>query len=98
MSPIYEYRCPHGHTTQRLRKYEKRDEPVACAGCIVASGECGVPMGRIFSAHHAPPDGIYSYCPNIGDPEKHARRDEQIAKRREAAKHGERISPVVDAE
>ena len=89
--PIYEYACPTGHLTEKLRKFGERDQAVTCP-------ECGAPMERIFSAHHAPPDGIYSYCPNIGDPERHARRQEQIAKREEARRHGERISPVVDAE
>ncbi len=91
--PLYEYQCtaePHTPVTM-LRKHKERGDPIACP-------ECGAPMEPIFSAHHAQPDGIYSYCPNIGDPNKHARRNEQIAKREEAAKHGERINPVVDAE
>lgn len=57
--PIYEYRCGEGHLTERIRKYAERDEPLACE-------RCSTPTQRIFSAHHAEPDGIYSYEPNIG--------------------------------
>jgi len=65
--PLYEYRCPDGHTAEELRKYVDRDEPVTC-------GECGAPMVRILSAHHQQPDGLYSHCPNIGTPDNYERK------------------------
>ena len=89
--PLYPYRCQCGHTLNRLRKYDQRDDPQTCP-------ECGKPMERKATAHHAPPDGVYSYCPNIGNMERHARRAEQIAKREAAKRHGEYIPPVVTPE
>lgn len=65
--PIYEYSCPAGHTHERLRKTEHRDLDVACL-------ECGEQAVRVISAHHAEVDGIYSYAPNIGNPEDFERR------------------------
>lgn len=61
--PLYEYRCQEGHESEELRKYEERDDALACP-------ECGGDMHRIVSAHHRQPDGIYSYEPNIGDPKR----------------------------
>jgi putative FmdB family regulatory protein len=57
--PIYEYRCGEGHVTEKLRKYDARDEPAICPQCNSATQ-------RIPSAHHAEVDGIYSHTPNIG--------------------------------
>jgi putative FmdB family regulatory protein len=59
--PLYEYRCGEGHTAERLRKFDARDDATRCE-------RCGSAMSRVFSAHHAPVDGIYSYAPNLGDP------------------------------
>jgi len=70
MSPIYEYACNCGHSEEVIRRYEHRDEPVPCRACSGA-------MERRFSAHHRQPDGIYSYEPNIGTPE----RFEQMSRR-----------------
>lgn len=56
--PIYEYRCSHKHKLEALCRFEHRDEVQTC--------HCGLPMQRIFSAHHTEPDGVYSYEPNLG--------------------------------
>ena len=77
--PLYEYHCPEGHTREELRKYEDRDGPAFCQTCMK-------PMERIFSAHHAEVDGIYSYAPNEGSEEKFVRWNEKIAKQKEAAR------------
>ena len=74
--PIYEYRCASAHTVERIRKYEERDDELTC-------GECGTPMGRLFSAHHRQPDGIYSYDHPIGDAEKFDRKWEGMKAERE---------------
>ena len=31
--PIYEYRCPNGHTTEVLRSVMDRDKPIDCVYC-----------------------------------------------------------------
>lgn len=38
--------------------------------------DCGAPTEYILSAHHAPPDGIYSYAPNIGTADNYERKAE----------------------
>lgn len=76
--PIFEYDCPQRHRVERIRKYAARDEPVTCP-------QCAAPMTRVeISRTHCPPDGVYSYMPNIGDPNAFERR-------REALKNGQRI-------
>ena len=89
--PIYVYRCANGHNTERLRKVSERADSFDCL-------QCGEPTEPIVTAPHVLPDGVYSYAPNIGNMTKHARRQEQIAKRNEARKHGEPTGYVVDAE
>ena len=69
--PIYPYRCPEGHTREEIRRYEARDEAVVC--------DCGEPMRRTVAASHIGPDGMYSYAPNLGDPNVHERRNAMIA-------------------
>ena len=76
MTPIFEYACTRGHNVEVIRKYEDRDEPVACT-------QCGEPMDRQMSAHHRQPDGIYSYAPNTGDPNRHEERNEKAKALRE---------------
>lgn len=39
--PVYDYRCPVGHTTEQNRPFDARREPVACA-------TCGEPAGYAF--------------------------------------------------
>lgn len=72
--PLYEFRCIDGHTTEHIRSYGTRDDPVLC--------KCGKPTERLFPKPHVEPDGIYSYAPNIGSKEDFERRTE-AAKRRE---------------
>jgi putative FmdB family regulatory protein len=75
--PIYEYRCPAGHTTERLRKYEERDDFLLCPKCPEVVG-----TRRIVSAHHQAPDGIYSYEPNVGSPVDFVRKLAALEERR----------------
>jgi hypothetical protein len=76
MSPLYDFRCANGHTHQRLRSYEGRDEP---AKCLL----CDAPTERLFPLPHVPPDGIYSYAPNIGSAEAFERKEAKIREREE---------------
>lgn len=71
--PLYDYTCPDGHTTTRLVRFDERDEAWTCG--------CGQPTEREFPMPHVPPDGVYSYCPNIGDANVHERRNEAIRAR-----------------
>lgn len=65
--PIFEYACGNGHATETIRSFGRRDEPMTC--------ECGLEMKRLeVSRSHVPPDGVYSYAPNIGDPERFERQ------------------------
>ena len=65
--PTYEYQCPNGHHVERVRPMAFSAEPVTC-------GECGQDAARIISAPHVPPDGIYSYSPNLGSAAQFERR------------------------
>lgn len=76
--PIYEYRCPEQHVTPKIRKYADRDDPVEC--------RCGAPAERIWSNTHCPPDGVYSYAPNVGDPDRFERQ-------RAAIRSGTKVIP-----
>jgi putative FmdB family regulatory protein len=70
--PIYEYTCADAHTSDVIRSLATRDEPVACL-------TCGAPTTRReVSASHVPPDGVYSYSPNVGDPERFERQRDAI--------------------
>lgn len=73
--PLYDYRCPEGHVTTELRGFDQRDTPVVC--------KCGQPTERLFPRTHRLPDGMYSYAPNLGDPEKFERRHEAAKRRKE---------------
>lgn len=69
--PIFEYACGAGHRVDTIRHYDKRDDPKAC--------DCGLPMTRIeVSRPSGSPDGIYSYAPNIGDPDRFERQRQAI--------------------
>ena len=81
--PIYEYRCTNGHIHERLRKYDDRDEP---AWCI----HCDAQALRKMSAPHVPPDGVYSYCPNVGSMDTFERKRAKIEKMNEAKKDGKK--------
>lgn len=78
--PIYAYVCPEGHGTERLRKYEDRDDETIC--------HCGASATRTMARTHSPPSGVYSYLPNIGDPDRFERQ-------RDAIKNGRKVIPRV---
>lgn len=73
--PIFEYQCSQGHKSARLRKFSQRNKPVVC--------DCGRKMKRVFSVPHCVPDGMYSYAPNLGDPNRFERQQEAIKARQE---------------
>jgi len=68
---IYEYECRHGHRREELRKIADRDARADCQTCLE-------PMTRVMSVPAKRTDGIYSYAPNIGDPNTHERRNAGI--------------------
>lgn len=43
-------------------------------------------MGLVISRPHVSPDGVYSYAPNLGDPERFERQ-------RAAIKEGQKVIP-----
>ena len=65
--PLYDYQCANAHRHEVIRTYDRRDDPWPCL-------TCGEPMARIWSAAHVPPDGVYSYAPNVGDAERFERQ------------------------
>lgn len=69
--PLYDRRCPNGHTTTVLVRYDERDEPVPCSAC-------GAHTDRLFPLSHCPPSGVFSYAPNMGDPNKFERHQAMI--------------------
>ena len=77
MSPIYDYRCPDcDRVDERLRRYDERDYKANCP-------DCGSRQVRIPSAHHNPPDGVYSYAPNIGSADAFERKQADADERAE---------------
>ena len=68
--PIYEYRCPLEHTTTEMRSIAGRYDAVTC--------ECGQPALLSISRAHVAPDGVYSYMPNVGDPDRFERQRQAI--------------------
>lgn len=77
--PLYARQCPDGHTADVLRSIARMDEPVDCDAC-------GKPTARIMARSHVAPDGVYSYAPNIGDPDRFERQ-------RQAIKDGVKVIP-----
>lgn len=69
--PIYEYRCDCGATEEQIRPYRARDDVATCSAC-------GLEMKRLPPLVHCSPDGVYSYAPNVGDPDAFERRREAI--------------------
>jgi hypothetical protein len=69
MSPIYSYLCPYGHRHETLRKYEHRFDADPCP-------KCGAPTDYVISAPHVEPDGVHSYCPNLGSADNYERKAE----------------------
>ena len=76
--PVYMYSCGDGHRTERLRSIANRNEPVPCA--------CGQNATLVIVGSHVPPDGVYSYAPNIGDAER-------FEMQRQAMKDGTKVIP-----
>jgi len=75
MMPIYEYRCSQcGKISSRICSCEESFTPLACI-------ECGAETERLFPIPHVPPDGMYSYAPNIGDSESFERKQTKIEER-----------------
>jgi hypothetical protein len=66
---IYQYSCGE-HITEKMRKIADRHQPVEC--------ECGKPSKLIISRPSGSPDGIYSFAPNMGDPNVFDRRHEML--------------------
>jgi hypothetical protein len=76
--PFYEYTCPDGHRTGPLmRRISARHDPLSCE-------KCRKPAELSMSIPHCPPDGVYSYAPNLGDANAFERRIENL-------KHGKRL-------
>lgn len=74
--PIYVYECPNGHKTEMIRAYDDRLEPVPCHLCDAHAS-------YTISAHHAQPDGIHSYAPNLGSEAEFERKTETIRRRKQ---------------
>jgi hypothetical protein len=70
--PLFEFCCPTcAAHVETIRPIDRRDAPMACS--------CGAAMARVeIAASHVPPDGVYSYAPNIGDPERFERQRQAI--------------------
>lgn len=82
--PLYDYRCGEGHIHEDLRAYDFRDKRTRCPRCKRIAK-------RIPSAHHAETDGIYSYAPNVGSPERYERQ-------RQAIRDGTKVIPRTPGE
>lgn len=86
--PIYEYRCPNGHTHERLRRYVERDRECRCL-------ECDELAQRILSTPHIGPDGMYSYAPNVGSKDAFDRKQAKIERLHSERKDGIRRRRAV---
>ena len=71
-----------------VSSYERRDDPRSCP-------TCGEPTVRQFPLNHVPPDGLYSYAPNVGDPEVFERRRDAMQSMRDT---GKRAIPKILSE
>ena len=67
---IYEYQCPLGHVSERIRKIADRHLSVVC--------HCRKEAQLVFSRPHIQPDGVYSYMPNIGTARDFERRQNAL--------------------
>ena len=74
--PIYEYACDRGCTAEEIRSYGDRDRRKP--RCM-AHGQI---MKRRPSLSHVEPDGVHSYAPNIGDPDRFERQQDAIKHRK----------------
>lgn len=71
----FDWKCPDGHTSEGVTTYERRDDPRDCP-------VCGKEATRQFPKTHSPPSGVYSYAPNIGDPDVFEQRLDAARKAR----------------
>lgn len=62
-----------------LRAMGQRNRKLACP-------KCGTVMGRVISRSHIVPDGVYSYCPNIGT-------EADFERKRHAIREGIKVQP-----
>ena len=85
MSPIFEYRCGNGHLHEDIRAFAYRDKRTRCPRCKRL-------CKRIPSLPHVEPDGVHSYAPNIGSPDRFERQQQAI---REAKDEG-RATKAID--
>lgn len=93
--PLYEYQCPDGHIIERVRAMDLRASPVRCTEPKRTPrgrdlGVCGKLARLIVSRPHVAPDGVYSYEPNVGDPDV-------FEQRREAIKAGNKVIPKLES-
>lgn len=79
--PSYDYRCVEGHITGGIRKIDNRHDSPPCQ-------TCGEPTLLIISRTHCPPDGIYSYAPNVGS-------EWDFERKRSAIKAGRKVQEVT---
>lgn len=84
--PRYDWLCPDGHKAEGVSTYEQRDDPRDCP-------VCGKEAKRQFPRTHCPPSGVYSYEPNIGDPDVFEQRIE--ASRKAKRGEGPRVLPKI---
>ncbi len=77
---IYQYLCPEKHLTELMRKMDNRHDPVECS--------CGKPASLIISKTRRQPDGIYSYCPNVGS-------EADFERKRNAIREGRKVQEVT---
>jgi hypothetical protein len=108
--PLYDYRCPAGHETTKLRRWEERHEPVMCEHKIAdvanqfagvaammpnaAMKICGKPMELLFPIPHVLPDGVYSYAPPIGTMDAFDRKMAKIDRMKEHKKDTGKVKLV----
>lgn len=79
--PSYDYKCEAGHYMSAFRKISSRHDAPACK-------DCGANTVLIMSAPHVGPDGIYSYCPNVGT-------EWDFERKRSAVREGRKVQQVT---
>jgi putative FmdB family regulatory protein len=87
--PLYEYRCPGcGALETHFRAMGERNRRrPACPTCGRRNMELQI------SRPHIVPDGVYSYAPNIGDPDRFERQREAIKRTKETG-----VQQVIERE
>lgn len=74
MATLYQYLCSDGHNSEQFTDMALHSESRTCP-------QCGGVAIRVLMAAHVPPSGVYSYEPNMGDPDTFDRRHEEIKAR-----------------